>query len=189
MSVHRQRPRGVEVRATCFTLHHWPGWGTITPLFLRPAVCAEKRMCTRDTCNELREIRGVEVRKLALLAVSEKWKGRNECWESSLKPDIVWRLNPKCQNSDSLPHLCRAWHFTFQAQAPGWSPTFSLQFTSLLWPTLARRDRVAQRRAWGTSSANNGLRTKEPFSWFVPALVTESAVCHGVGKHPSSLYI
>lgn len=42
-------------------------------------------------------------------------------------------------------------------------------------------DHVAQRVAGATSSASAGLRTKEPISWFVPALATESAVNRGVG--------
>lgn len=44
VSVHRQRPRGVEVWATRFTLHHWPGWGMIIFLLLHPAVCPATRI-------------------------------------------------------------------------------------------------------------------------------------------------
>lgn len=95
--VHRQRPRGVEVWATRFPLHHWPGWGMIISLFLHPAVCPAARMWTRDTCHELGEIRGVEVRKTVLEMDSKKWESRNEHWETSGKPEIVWwsKLNAK----------------------------------------------------------------------------------------------
>lgn len=62
-----------------------------------------------------------------------------------------------------------------------WSLTSSLQSTSLpLCLSYNRRDPVAQIQDWHTSSANGGLRTKEPSRWFVPASAMESAVNSGV---------
>lgn len=70
----------------------------------------------------------------------------------------------------------------FQAQVPVSSPTSSLWSTSRLCRTIARMHHVAQRVAWGTLSASDGLRPKGPIGWFVPALATESAVNRGVGE-------
>lgn len=87
VSVHRQRPRGVEVRAPRFALHHWPGWGMIISLLLHSAVCLTTRMWTRETRSELGEIRGVDVLKWEKRFL--KWRHEDERPEMNAgKPEI-----------------------------------------------------------------------------------------------------
>lgn len=80
VSVHRQRPRGVEVRATRFPLHHRPGWGMIISLLRHPAVCPATRMRTRDTCYELGQIRGVDVLKWEKQFFKDIMKMKGQKW-------------------------------------------------------------------------------------------------------------
>lgn len=70
----------------------------------------------------------------------------------------------------------------FQAPAPVWPLTSSLQSTSLLLCLSNRRDPAGQKQGCRTSSANGGLRTREPSKWSVPASAMESAVNSGVRK-------
>lgn len=116
--------------------------------------------------------------------------------------NYVKSRNPLCclgnmliSNSTSiiLWYYCCPWpesNVTFQALAPVWSLTSSLQSTSPpLCLSFTRRDPVGQIPDWRTSSANSGLRAKEPSRWFVPALAMESAVNRGVRNVLFSLQI
>lgn len=103
-------------------------------------------------------------------------KSNTLCCFSSIIISHFWML--------ALWYYCCPWpesNNAFQALAPVWSLTSSLQSTSLaLYLSFPRRDPVGRKQDWHTSLASAGLRIREPSRWSVPVLEMESAVKSGV---------
>lgn len=103
-------------------------------------------------------------------------KSNTLCCFSSIIISHFWML--------ALWYYCCPWpesNNVFQALAPVWSLTSSLQSTSLaLYLSFPRRDPVGRKQDWHTSLASAGLRIREPSRWSVPVLEMESAVKSGV---------